>query len=120
MAKKKVFKTNLKVGDTVKINRTTVGVIQGFDNLLDLKTGKDHEDKEHSYVAYVDARGRADTNFVRTARLTKTKIEYVVVWTDNHSDPFTQFSSRSAAEKFAAGKRQDKDVAEVRIYRLTK
>lgn len=77
---------------------------------------------EQVSVEYVTENGDSESeNIYEIKKLTKIPApQYVVVWTDADSDPFTQFETKAVADKFVAKKRKEADVVEVRIYKLTK
>lgn len=124
--KKTVKKAKLAVGDYVRVNKNTIGVVTGFEENIDYGNYDDDGDNivlppDTAFVAMVDQYGENDNNTYLLKTLTKINApEYVVVWTDKYDDPFTQFATRVEADKFVAKKRKDKDIAEVRIYKLTK
>jgi exosome complex RNA-binding protein Csl4 len=122
-AKKKLPKFEL--GDTVRLSKSEVGVISniGLEEEYNESTGTfESTGKVNAmYVQVVDQSGESDERYVYPiTRVKKVKIEYVVVWTDGYSDPFTQFETRAEADKFAAKKRKQSDVVDVRVYKLTK
>lgn len=111
-------KRELKVGDWVKV-RGTVGVVTGHEETED--SSFDMVPTGNVYVEWMDKEGESNNSTFKSGRLVRASApEYVVVWTDEYSDPFTAFSNRPEADKFAARKRKTSGVCDVRIYKLTK
>lgn len=111
MAKKSTTK-KIEVGNYVRVNKTTIGVV----------VGRSPFEEDVVYVASVDRDGDTNHNTYVTRRLTKIAApQYVVVWSDEYSDPFCQFETKAEADKFAAGlRKKTRSIVEVRVYKLTK
>lgn len=120
MATKKKTST-VKMGDYVRVNKTTIGVVCGFDQVMNEDNYEYEDSTEYCYVASVDRYGETNRNLERISRLKKIQApQYVVVWSDHYNDPFCQFETRADALKFAAKQRKNSDIVEVRVYKLTK
>lgn len=125
MATKKSTKVSLKKGDYVRVNKKTIGVVVGIDDSHYDSEGNWNDERIATgqvYVASVDQYGDANNaDLYKATKLTKIKApEYVVVWSNEDTDPFCQFETRAEANIFATKLRKDKQVVEVRMYKLTK
>lgn len=126
-AKKKVKKVPVKwnKGEYVRYNKmpAVITSIEMEDEFDDDKQKWLETDKVNSIlIEFINEYGDSDSLTVfETKKLTKIPAPgFVVVWTDENSDPFTQFETKAAADKFVAKKRKDSDVVEVRMYKLIK